>query len=97
LIVRGTGWPSGRQLARERVALQAEHVHRHYLEQPGIGGTVRRVTTAATLGFHRYMLVDERSLLVDVALVANGISAWQGAHLADSSSPVRVMAVTALD
>jgi hypothetical protein len=43
------------------------------------------------------MLVDERPLLVYVALVANGISTGQGAHLAHSSSAVWVMAVAALD
>ena len=40
LIVRGTAWAPGRQLCRESVTLQTEHVHRHHIEQPGIGGTV---------------------------------------------------------
>src|SRR5580700_3706666 len=77
LIVRGTDWPAGSQLGRESVALQTEHVHRHHLEQPGIGGTVRRVATAAALGLHRHVFIDERTLLVDMALVANGIAAGQ--------------------
>lgn len=92
LIVRG----SGRPLGREGMTLQTEHVHQAYLQQPGIGGTMGRVTTAATLGLHRDMFVDERPLLVDVALVTNGIAAGQGPRLAHGRRPMRVMAVVAL-
>jgi len=74
LIVR---WAS-RALGGESMALQAEHVHQADLEKPGIGGTVGRVATAAALGLHRNMLVDEWSLLVSVALVAGSIAARQG-------------------
>ena len=42
------------------------------------------------------MLVDERPLLVDMALVANGIAAGQSPHLPHGRGPVRVMAVIAL-
>ena len=77
LIVRGTGWPARRQRGRERVALQTEHVHRHHVEQLRIGGSVGRMATGAALSLHRHMLVDERTLLIDVALVANGVAARQ--------------------
>jgi len=75
LIVRGTNGPAGSQLGRESVALQTEHVHRHHLQQSRIGGTVRRVATAAALGFHGHVFIDERTLFVDMALVANGVTA----------------------
>ena len=78
------------------MALQTEHVHQAHIEQPGIGGSVRRVATGAALCLHRHVLVDERSLLIDVALVANGVSARQGSHLPHCRRPVRVVAVVAL-
>jgi len=77
LIVRGTDWPAGSQLGRESVALQTEHVHQAHLEQPGIGGTVGGVATAAALSLHGHVLIDERTLFVDMALVANGVTARQ--------------------
>ena len=77
LIVRGAGGPPGCQRGRERVALQTEHIHWHHVEQLWIVGTVGRMATAAALSLHRHMFVDERTLLIDVALVANGIAARQ--------------------
>src|SRR5208282_3098122 len=96
LIVCGPGWSAGRQRGRESVALQAEHVDGHHFEEPGIGGTVGCVTSAAAFGLHRHMLVDEGSLLIDVALVADEIAAGQRPQLKDSSGPMRVVAVVAL-
>jgi hypothetical protein len=78
------------------VALQTEHVHRHHLEQPGIGGTVGRVATAAALGFYWHMLVDEWPLLIDMALVANGVAARQAAQLPHHRRSMRVVAVDTL-
>jgi len=92
LVVHGTAGPD----RREGVALQTEHVHEAYFKEPGIGGTVGRVATAATLGLYRNMFVDEGSLLVDVALVADGIAAGQGLQLPDRRRSVRIMAVSAL-
>ena len=66
---------------REGVALQAEHIHDADFQQSGIGGTVRRVAASAALGLYRHVLVDERALLVDVALVTNGISAGETSQL----------------
>jgi len=77
LIVRGAGGPAGCQRGRERMALQAEHIHWHYVEQLRIGGTVGRMATGAALGLNWHMLVDERTLLIDVAPVADEISARQ--------------------
>ncbi len=81
---------------REGVALQAEHVHDADFQQPGIGRTVGRVATGASLGLYRHMLVNERALFIDVAFVANGIAAGETSQLLYGRRPVRVMAVGAL-
>ena len=78
------------------MALQAEHVDRHHFEQPWIGRPVRRVATGATLRLHRHVLIDERSLLVDMALVAHGVATRQCPRLPQNSCPMRVVAVIAL-
>ena len=78
LIMCGAAWAPSRQRGRERVALQTEHIHWHHVEQLRIGGTVGRMATGAALGLNRHMLVDERTLLIDVALVADEIAARQG-------------------
>jgi hypothetical protein len=57
---------------------------------------MRCVASAAAFGLHRHMLVDEGSLLIDVALVADEIAAGQGPQLKDRSGPMRVVAVSAL-
>src|SRR5579862_2212795 len=86
---------AGRNSCRKAVTLQAQHVHYADFQQSRIGGTMRRVATAATVRFHRHMLVDERSLLVGVALVADCISAGQVLCVAQRRGAVRVMAVGA--
>jgi hypothetical protein len=78
------------------MALQAEHVHEADFEKPRVGGTVGSVATAAAFGFHRYMLVNKRPLLIDMALVANGIAARQSAHLPDGCCSMWAMTVIAL-
>ncbi len=96
LIVYGPAWTTGCQLARESVALQTKHVHRHHVEQLWIGGAVGRVATGAALGLHRHMFVDKGTLLIDMALVANGVAAREAPQLPDSSRTMRVVAVHAL-
>ena len=56
-----------------------------------------RVTTAAALSLHRHMFINERALLVGVALDTNRIPARHSPHLAEGGSAVDVMAVAALD
>ena len=85
-----------RPLSRNRMALQAQHVHQAYLQKTRIGGTVRRMATGTALRFHRYVLVHERPLLVDVALVANRVSIGQNMGLAQAGRAVRIVAVIAL-
>ena len=57
---------------------------------------MRRVATAAAFGLDGDVLVDEWSLLVDMALRAGRIPARQSLRLADRTRPMRVMTVTAL-
>ena len=57
---------------------------------------MRRMATAAALGFHRCMFVDKRPLLVDMALRANRIPARDVLQLPYGSRSMRVMAVGAL-
>jgi len=78
------------------MALQAKHVHHAQLKESRIGGTVGHVATAAALGLHRYVLVDERPLFVDVALVADGVPARQGPQLTRGRRSVRIVTVVAL-
>jgi hypothetical protein len=78
------------------MALQAEHVDQTHFKEPGIGRTVGRVTTAASLGLYRHVLIDKRSLLIGVALVANRVSAGESANLPQQLRSVRIVTVIAL-
>ena len=57
---------------------------------------MRCVATDAALGLDRHVLVNERTLLVDVALVADGVAVWHGPELAGDRRSMRVVAVAAL-
>jgi hypothetical protein len=65
---------SGGPLCRERMTLQAQQVHVAYPQIARVSRTVGRMTTTAALRLDRYVLVDERSLFVDMAFGANRIS-----------------------
>ena len=54
------------------------------------------MATAAALSLHRDMFVDERTLLIDMALVTNGVTAWQAPELPHGGRAMRVVAVHAL-
>jgi hypothetical protein len=84
-------------LNRKCVTLQAQQIHLAHAQETWISRPVGRVTTAAPFSLHRYMLINERALLVGVALDTNRISARHGPDLAESGSAVDVMAVAALD
>ena len=56
-----------------------------------------RVTAAAALSFDWYVLINERALLIGMALDANHVPARHRPHLAECSGAVDVMAVAALD
>src|SRR5580700_8087467 len=55
-----------------------------------------RMATDTTLGLDRHMLVDERTLLIDVALVANGVTTRQTPQLAYGSCSMWIVAVRTL-
>ena len=57
----------------------------------------RRMATGAALSLYRDVLVNKRSLLVGVALVADGIPARQRRTCRRDPGPVRVVAVIALN
>jgi hypothetical protein len=78
------------------MALQAHDVHLTQFEEPRIGGPVGCVAAAAALGFDRYVFVDEWSLLIDVALVTNGVAACERTQLPDRPRAVRIVTVAAL-
>jgi hypothetical protein len=56
-----------------------------------------RVTTAAALGLDRYVLINERSLLVSMAFDANRVASRHGPDLAERRGAVDVVAVATLD
>ena len=84
-------------LDRERVALQAQQIHLAHAQETRIGRPMRHVTTATSFRLHRYMLKNERPLLVGVALDTNCVPTRHGPHLAEGGSAVDVVAVAALD
>src|ERR1700757_4323784 len=86
-----------RACRRKTVALQAGEVHLADPQKARIGGTVRRVATAAPFGLHRQMLVGERSLFVGMAFEADRIPGRRGPRLAYSARAVGAVAVAALD
>jgi hypothetical protein len=79
------------------VTLQTKQIHLIHPQVTWIGRSVGRVTTAAALGLHGYVFVDEWALFVGVALDTNRVPAGHSPHLAEGGSAVDVMAVTALN
>ena len=55
------------------------------------------MTTAAALSLDRYVLIDERSLLVSMAFATNRVPGRQGTHLMNGGRAMDVVAVAALD
>lgn len=82
---------------RSAVTLQTQQVDLGHAQEARIGRAVRCMATHAAFRLHRHVLVDEGSLLVGVALVANRVPAGSGTHLAQRRSAMRVMAVAAGD
>ena len=88
---------ASRSLHRECVALQAQQVYLAYPQEAWVRRPVWRVTTGATLGLHRHMLICERTLLVGVALDADRISTRQCSELADGRRAMGVVTIAAPD
>ena len=73
LIVLRSGRLNGADVVRDAVTGQAKLADRTEAQQPGIGRTVRRVTSRAPFSFERRMLVGEGPLFICVTLNACGI------------------------
>ena len=58
---------------RESVTFQAEEIDLATLEKPGICRAMRRMARGAAFDFDGFMLVDEGTGLVGMALEANGV------------------------
>lgn len=89
-------WPQ-RAGRRSAVTLQAQQVDLGYAQEARIGRAVRRVATHAPFGLYRHVLVDERALLLGVALVADGIASGSGPHLAQGRGAMHAVTITAGD
>ena len=58
---------------------------------------MRGVATGTAFGFYRDVFIDEGTLLIGVALIANEIAARQAANLPHDSGAMRIVAVAASD
>ena len=85
-----------REIHRGRVALQAKRVHVAHVQQARIRGAVRRVATDAAFCLEHWMLINERSSRLHVALGANGILVSGGPELNALERTMGIMAVGAL-
>src|SRR5271165_4012535 len=79
----------------QRMATHAQEIHLVLLQHPRVGGAVGRMAHLAALDLG-FMLVNERPLLVGVALVTNFVLASHGAKLVPLKPPMRIVAVVAL-
>ena len=78
------------------MALQAKHVHVAELEQVRVGRAMGDMAGRAAFGLDGFVLENERTVFVDVALVANGVLSGGCAHLLGRYRAVRVMAIATL-
>jgi hypothetical protein len=92
LVVCRSGEPQG----GSPVTLQTQQVDLRDAQKSRIGRAVRRVATHASFGLDRHVLVNEGTLLVGVALVANGVASGRGAHLAQLRGAMHVVTIAAL-
>ena len=104
LVVEARNARSSTETGR-RVALHAELIHVRVAQKVWIRGTVGRVAGRAALGLDRLVLVNERSLLVHMAIEADRVSGDSGAELLvlaeriereSGGAAVRIVAVGAL-
>ena len=84
-----------RALYREGVALQAHQVHLTHTQKARIGRAVGSMASRAAFRLHRDVLVDEGSLLVDMALVADSIAIGLCVELVNCGRAVDVVTVVA--
>src|SRR5450432_1075290 len=90
------GWSGrGACIRVQRMATHAQQIHLILLQHALIGGTVRGMACLATLDL-RLMLINERALLVGMALVADLVLACDSAQLVAFKSTMGIVAVAAL-
>lgn len=91
---RGTGAHAvDRGRGNRAVALVAKRIHVRHVQQPRIFGTVRRVASHASLGFHRGMLVNKGPTCFGVALCADGVLIGSRLQVVVPKSSMNVVAV----
>jgi len=78
------------------VATQAQQVYLVLIQHSRVRRSVRGMAYRAAFNL-RLVLIDKRPLLVHVALVANFILPNRRAQLLSFESPMRIVAITALD
>jgi hypothetical protein len=79
------------------MALKAHQVDLAHPQEAWICRPVWRVTTVTALGLYRYVLIDEGTLFVDVALDANLVATRHRPYLADGGCAMSVVTIAALD
>ena len=94
VVERGNGCRT--RIHCEGVAFQAEQVHLATFQEPRIRGPVRRMAGHATLDLDGFVLVDERTLLVGMALKADQVLRTCGAQLTGQEAAVWIVAIAAL-
>jgi len=82
---------------RKGVTLQAQQVHLAHAKKAWIVRPVWRVATGAAFRLHRYMFINEGTLLVGVTLNANLIPTGKSSDLPQCGCAVDVVAVAAVD
>lgn len=96
LVMLRTGRLNRANIMRHAVAGQTKLVDRTKAQQPGIGGSVRRVAGRTSFGLERRMFKSEWTLLVGVTLDAGRVGAGGQSRLLEFKTTVRVMAIAAL-
>src|SRR5208282_1839149 len=85
------------EVQSQGMALQAEDVHLAALQQPRIRRAVGHVASNAALDLHDFMLVDERTSLVRMALETDRILRGARAQLVSQEAAVGIVAIRAAD
>jgi hypothetical protein len=79
------------------VALQAKHIDVAEFQHMRIRRTVRQMAGRASFHFHGGVFVNERTVLIDMAFITDGILSRRHAYLLGLDGPVHVVAIGALD
>lgn len=82
-------------LSVQRMAAHAQQIDLILLQQSGVCGAVGRMTSHASFNFG-FVLINERALLIGVALVASLVLSNRRAELVPLEAAVRIVAVVAL-